>query len=95
MPRIILSMSFCSSIAGSSASYRPKVKIWLLGALALVAVSCAPEATPDTLVYVTEDGAKYHRKECRLKQGSKGIRLGDLPQKYTACSRCDPPVLKS
>ena len=56
---------------------------------------CGPKATPDTLVYITDGGTKYHRKECRLKKGSHAIRLGDLPSKYTPCSRCDPPVLKS
>ena len=64
-----------------------------LGLLLLFA-ACAPEATPETLVYVTENGEKYHRKECRLKQGSKSIALGELPKKYTPCKQCEPPVLK-
>jgi len=70
------------------------MKVSLIALVALLATSCAPEATPDTLVYVTENGTKYHRKECRLKHGSKAIRLGDLPAKYTPCKSCDPPVLK-
>lgn len=66
-----------------------------LAVLAVFAASCGPKATPDTLVYITDGGEKYHRKECRLKRGSHGVRLGDLPAKYTPCSVCDPPVLKS
>jgi len=59
-----------------------------------LAASCAPPATPDTLVYITDGGTKYHRKECRLKHGSHAIRLGDLPAKFEPCKICDPPMLK-
>lgn len=68
--------------------------ILLTLSVSLAAASCGPKATPDTLVYITAGGTKYHRKDCRLKHNSKPIRLGDLPTKYTPCSRCDPPVLK-
>lgn len=67
----------------------------ILALLAVVCVvSCQPEATPDTLVYITEGGTKYHRKECRLKHNSKSVRLGDLPAKYSPCKQCEPPILK-
>ncbi|MBS1723234.1 MAG: hypothetical protein JSS66_09815 [Armatimonadetes bacterium] len=67
----------------------------LLALGAVLAAACAPPATPDTLVYITEGGTKYHRKECRLKSGSHSVRLGDLPAKYTPCKVCDPPVLRT
>lgn len=67
----------------------------LLAFVALAAVSCVPKATPDTLVYITEGGTKYHRKECRLKHNSRAIRLGELPAKYAPCKQCEPPVLES
>lgn len=50
--------------------------------------------TPDTVVYVTKGGEKYHRRECRLKQGSHGIPLGEAVLKYQPCSVCKPPILK-
>lgn len=61
--------------------------------VAAMAVACGPPATPDTLVYITEGGTKYHRKECRLKKGSHAVRLGDLPAKYSPCKQCEPPVM--
>lgn len=63
--------------------------------LSIVALAgCAPPATPETLVYVTKGGTKYHRRECRLKSGSHSIKLGELPAKYSPCSVCKPPILK-
>jgi len=60
----------------------------------MLVIGCGPErGTPDTLVYVTKSGKKYHRKECRLKTGSKGVKLGELDSKYEPCTRCNPPVL--
>lgn len=49
---------------------------------------------PDTVVYVTKGGEKYHRRECRLKQGSHGITLAEAVQRYEPCSVCKPPILK-
>lgn len=49
-----------------------------------------PKADP--LVYVTENGKKYHQKNCRLKHGSKGIKLSDAKKKgYKPCEVCKPP----
>lgn len=68
---------------------RNRVKI--LALLAMVAMSsqaCAAEPT----VYVTAKGKKYHTKNCRLKQGSKGVKLSEAKKKkYTACLSCKPP----
>lgn len=46
----------------------------------------------DPLVYVTDQGKKYHVKNCRLKHGSSGIKLSVAKQKgYKPCAVCKPP----
>lgn len=46
----------------------------------------------DPTVYVTEQGKKYHLKNCRLKHGSTGIKLSVAKQKgYKPCAVCKPP----
>lgn len=63
-------------------------------AATLLTAGCAPEkGNPDTIVYMTKGGARYHRKECRLKTGSHGIPLRDVPDLVTPCKVCEPPVL--
>lgn len=43
-------------------------------------------------VYVTENGKKFHKKNCDLaKTGKKGIELKDAKkQGYEACKSCKP-----
>jgi hypothetical protein len=59
----------------------------------LATVGLASQAmAADPTVYVTAKGKKYHTKNCRLKQGSKGVKLTEAKkQKYTACLVCKPP----
>ncbi len=53
--------------------------------------SCMAQAGP-VLVYVTDQGKKYHVKTCRLKHGSKGIPLAEAKRKgYKPCAVCKPP----
>lgn len=50
--------------------------------------------TPDTTVFVTKTGTKYHTAGCRSLSKSKiPMRLGDAAEKYGACSICRPPTL--
>lgn len=64
-------------------------------ALALLAVAAmsSQALASDPTVYVTENGKKYHTKNCRLKHGSTGIKLTAAKKKgYTRCSVCKPPM---
>lgn len=64
----------------------------LLALAALLAMTACSAAPGDPLVYVTTSGKKYHVKNCRLKHGSKGIKLSDAKKKgYTPCGVCKPP----
>lgn len=83
--------------------------IALLGIAALLLLSLAPaleavsagqdevafaSADPDTVVYVTKTGKKYHRSSCRYLSRSK-IRttLKEAKRRgYTACKVCKPPT---
>jgi hypothetical protein len=58
------------------------------------AQSTLAPASPDTTVYVTKTGAKYHSDGCSSLSRSKiAFRLGDVGAKYGPCSVCKPPVL--
>ena len=52
-------------------------------------------AAPDTIVYVTNTGDKYHRDTCRFVRNSKvEITLAvAIEDGYDACGVCKPPVL--
>ena len=52
-----------------------------------------PEEPGETgQVYVTRTGKKYHRDGCRSLSKSKfPISLAEAKQKYSPCSRCNPP----
>jgi NOL1/NOP2/fmu family ribosome biogenesis protein len=45
-------------------------------------------------VYITENGKKYHSKNCDLaKTGKKGISLAEAKkQGYEACKKCKAPT---
>ena len=50
---------------------------------------------PNTRVFVTRSGAKYHRDDCRFVAKSKlPTTLGLVKGRYTPCSNCAPPELK-
>ena len=50
---------------------------------------------PNTSVYVSRTGGKYHRGDCRFVAKSKlPSTLGGVFGRYTPCSTCAPPVLK-
>jgi len=45
----------------------------------------------EEIVYVTDNGIKYHRNGCRyLKNSGHPIQLSEAKKKYTPCSVCDP-----
>ena len=48
---------------------------------------------PNTPVFVTRSGAKYHRDDCRFVARSK-LPTTLARGRYTPCSACAPPVLK-
>lgn len=65
----------------------------LLVFMALTMSVACHSMPPDPTVYVVETGKKYHQKNCRLKKGSKGMKLSLAKKKgYTACKVCKPPV---
>lgn len=46
----------------------------------------------ETTVYVTKTGSKYHRSGCQYLSKSKiPISLSEARNKYTPCSKCNPP----
>jgi micrococcal nuclease len=54
----------------------------------------APTATPETEVFLTRSGKRYHRAGCRtLARGSIPMPLGEAAKRYKPCSICDPPAL--
>ena len=61
--------------------------VWAFTLAALAAASVDPT------VYITsKGGTKYHKKNCRLKQGSTGVKLSVAKKKgFTACKVCKPP----
>jgi hypothetical protein len=51
-------------------------------------------AGPDTIVYVSKTGEKYHTESCSsLKKSKIAISLGKAVLKYQPCKLCEPPVL--
>ena len=67
---------------------------WMASLSAAVAVQTMPTVTPDTTVYVTKTGTKYHTAGCRSLSKSKiPLPLADASQKYGTCGICKPPVL--
>lgn len=57
------------------------------------AVASAYAFPPDPTVYIVEKGKKYHKENCTLKHGSKGVKLSFAKKNgYTACKVCKPPA---
>jgi methylphosphotriester-DNA--protein-cysteine methyltransferase len=52
-------------------------------------------AGPDTVVYITKSGEKYHTENCSSLRNSKtAITLEEaVLQGYEPCQRCNPPIL--
>lgn len=54
--------------------------------------SKAVDEVAQSEVYVTRTGKKYHREGCSSLRRSKiPISLADAKQRYSPCSRCNPP----
>ncbi|MBC8065292.1 MAG: hypothetical protein H7Y17_10705 [Chlorobia bacterium] len=56
--------------------------------------SAPPKAPPvgGITVYAVEKGKAYHKKNCTLKSGSKGMTLAAAKKKgYKPCKVCKPP----
>jgi len=71
---------------------RKSIRLLLpMALLTSMALACVAQPKP-TIVYVTEQGKKYHVKNCRLKHGSKGMKLSEAKSKgYKPCAVCKPP----
>ena len=52
-------------------------------------------AGPDTVVYITKTGERYHVEKCSSLRSSKiAITLGEAVERgYGPCQRCKPPRL--
>jgi len=61
----------------------------------IFAVAVAYAAAPDTVVFVTKTGSKYHREDCSTLRSSKiETTLGKaVAEGYEPCELCRPPVL--
>jgi hypothetical protein len=70
-------------------------KRFLIIILAFVVAGVVFAAGPDTVVYITKTGEKYHTEGCSSLRNSKiAITLGEAVLKgYESCQRCKPPVL--
>lgn len=55
-------------------------------------VELPPQKDDDTIVYTTETGSKYHRKDCRyLRKSAIPIKRSEAKKNgYTPCSICKP-----
>jgi hypothetical protein len=61
--------------------------------LSAVSFAQSPPKSPaaEPTVYCTEQGKAYHKKNCKLKTGSKGMKLSVAKKKgYKACKVCKP-----
>lgn len=49
--------------------------------------------TKDEIVYISKNGKKYHRSNCRylIKKEKKEIPLEEAKEGYAPCSKCNPP----
>jgi len=70
-------------------------KCFLIVVLACIIAGLAFAAVPDTIVYVTKTGEKYHTEKCSSVRNSKiAITLGEAVSKgYEPCKLCKPPLL--
>jgi len=70
-------------------------RFFVITFVCIFAVAVAHAAAPDTIVFVTKTGSKYHREDCASLRSSKiETTLGEaVAEGYEPCSLCDPPVL--
>jgi hypothetical protein len=69
-------------------------KFLLIVVLVCVIAGVCFAAGPDTIVYVTKTGEKYHTEGCAsLKKSKIAITLGKATIKYQPCKQCNPPIL--
>jgi hypothetical protein len=63
--------------------------------LTLVLIIISLSGLQAQTVYVTDNGKKYHAKNCSLvKTGKKGLEMKEaIRQGYTACNICKPDEL--
>ena len=66
-------------------------------AVFLIAFSLLSHFASAQTVYVTENGKKYHKKNCTLvNEGKKGIELSEAKKKgLEPCSVCKPETVES
>ena len=58
---------------------------------AYAAAQSAPPKPLSTTVYIVEKGKSYHKKNCKLKSGSKGVTIAVAKKKgYKPCKVCKP-----
>jgi len=71
------------------------LKCLLVAALVCVIAGVVFAAGPDTIVYVTKTGEKYHTEKCSSVRNSKiDITLEEAVSKgYEPCKICKPPLL--
>lgn len=63
----------------------------LLSAISVAQTKKAPAPPADPMVYATEAGKAYHKKNCKLKTGSTGMKLSVAKKKgYKPCKVCKP-----
>lgn len=71
-----------------------KALLVFLVLLSLVSTCLAYSVPPDTIVYVTNSGEKYHRENCSYLKSSRSMTIAQAEASgYTPCSRCSPDVL--
>ncbi|MDR2729423.1 MAG: hypothetical protein LBB81_00810 [Treponema sp.] len=70
-------------------------KCFLIIVLACIIAGLAFAAGPDTIVYITNTGEKYHNGQCSSVRNSKiAITLGEaVSSGFGPCQLCKPPVL--
>jgi hypothetical protein len=68
------------------------ISLTLGSVLVLLLVSLA-YAQDDPTVYVTKSGSKYHNAGCSsLKKSAIPMKLSEVGDRYSPCSRCNPPI---
>src|ERR1700722_5348475 len=87
----------CSPSFGQSATtpgtVSPNAKVAPMTASPTVANDKTVAAdAKDPMVYVTKSGKSYHTKDCQFAKNGTPMKLSEASKKYTACSKCKPPV---
>lgn len=70
----------------------------VLASIVVLSAFAIPQSAPPKApvgaitVYAVEKGKAYHKKNCSLKSGSKGMTLAAAKKKgYKPCKVCKPP----